>query len=533
MIEEDRPLAESIEWRLSDAYWNSNGTAGFVRNEVPFTVTSSGTLSADAARLLFMNCCENEPDGRIEVLEVCAGTGLFARLFLDEFARLCEREGKSFHRQVAYYVTDRSQISIEEWKKLSLFDGQPAVPAWADALDPLDLRTAEGPRRLSGLRAVFCNYALDSLPAAILRKGEGGPEELCLRTHLIADRARVEQRTGMGIDEIRELVRSSSLRLLPLVTLFEFEVGFQPCRSPYANAAEALAFDHAAARTILNHGALRCLERAMSGLDEHGFILVNDYGPVRTEDTAGMSGTQRFGSTAAFGVNFPFLEHHFSSQGATVLRPELDERLPIHPLMLAKSPLPATCRAFHQIFDFGTHEEHHASQDEARKHVEGGRMEAAKRAYERALAARPRDWALLGEIAEFLTRQVGDYQAGLQVASSALAMNPWYSVWLWNVSGDALFALERYVDAHEAYLKASRLEPGDVRTNLNLAYSHAQLGDLQSALEAIARGLLADRGGVFQERLLRKQQELLSAAQARFAEEQEWLARRAARISAQ
>jgi tetratricopeptide (TPR) repeat protein len=138
----------------------------------------------------------------------------------------------------------------------------------------------------------------------------------------------------------------------------------------------------------------------------------------------------------------------------------------------------------------------------------------------------------LGEIAEFLTRQVGNFQAGLQVASSALELNPWYSVWLWNVYGDALYALERFTDAHEAYLKASRLEPADARTNLNLGYTFAQLGEPQSALEALGRGLAGDRGGLFQERLLRKQQQILASLQARFAEEQEWLARRAARVNA-
>ena len=531
MIEEDRPLTESVEWRLSESYWNTHGTTGFVQNEIPYTVTSSGALSANAARLLFLNCCVRAPSGPVEVLEVGAGTGLFARLFLDEFARICERENKPFHRQMVYYVTDRSRRSLAQWAELNLFEGLPVVTAWADALDPLEIRTTEGPRRLTGLRAVFCNYSLDSLPAAVLRSGEAGPEELCLRTHLTADEARVKQRTAMSLSEIRELAGKGDPALIPLVTLFEFEAEFQPCRRPYAHATEALAFDHDAKRTILNHGAIQCLERAIEGLGTGGFVLVNDYGSVRAEDTAGMSASQRFGPSAALGLNFPFLEHHFSANGATVVRPELDERLPIHPRLFAREAVPETCRAFREIFDFSAHQERHASQDEARQHLEGSRLEAAKRAYEKALVSRPKDWVLLGEIAEFLTRQVGNYPAGLQVAAAALAVNPWYSVWLWNVYGDALYALERYADAHEAYSKGARLEPSDARSNLNLGYTFAQLGDLKSAMEALARGLAGDRGGVFQERLLRKQQQILASLQARFTEEQEWLARRAARIA--
>jgi tetratricopeptide (TPR) repeat protein len=104
-------------------------------------------------------------------------------------------------------------------------------------------------------------------------------------------------------------------------------------------------------------------------------------------------------------------------------------------------------------------------------------------------------------------------------------------VWLWNVFGDALYALERFPEAHEAYLNAARLETRDVRTNLNLGYSNAQLGNYQAALEAIARGLANDRMGIFRERLMEKQLQILTVVQAGQASEQEWLARRASRLA--
>ncbi len=531
LIEESRPLAQSLEWRLSELYWNTDGTRGFVQNEIPYTITSSGTLSANAARLLFANCNEHPPEKPFEVLEIGSGTGLFARLMLEEFQRLCQQHGKPYFGQITYCVTDRSPRSREQWAAAGLFDGWPALAGHADALDPLRVETATGPKPLTALRAVFCNYSLDSLPVAIVRKGTAGPEELCIRTHLTADAARVNQLTRLSLESIRELARNLDPRLIPLVPLFEFEASFQPCAASYPHIQEALTFAHDAPRMVLNYAAIEAIEKMLGRLALGGFVLIDDYGPVRTADGPAMGSTNRFGSSAAAGLNFPFLDHHFSSNGAGVAAPDQDERLPIHPRLFTRSAIPETRRAFHEIFDWSAHQKQADPQERARQHVDAGRFEAAKEAYQEALAGRPRDWVLLGEIAEFLIRQLANYQAGLEIAAAALAVNPWYSVWLWNVYGDALYALERFDEAHGAYLSAAKLEPGDVRTNLNLGYSHGQAGDYAAALEALARGLANDRTGVFRDRLLQKQQQIAGMVQARYAGEQEWLMRRSARLS--
>ncbi len=528
LIEEDRPVTECLEWRLSELYWNTVGTGGFVRNEVPYTITSSGTLSANAARLLFAACLEQPPEADLEVLEIGSGTGLFARLFLDEFTALCERAGQRFDRQLTYYVTDRSPRSLEQWREHQIFDGLPVVTARADALNPLALETSAGPRQLSGLRAVFCNYSLDSLPAAVLRKGPNGLEELCVRTHLTTDSALVKQHTKLPLEEVRKLARDLDPALIPLVGLLDFEASFKPCTRVYPYAVEALTFGHDWPRVILNWGAIQSIEKAVCGLHPHGFMLINDYGLVRIEDASNLGATQRFGGSAALGLNFPFLDHHFTSNGAVVLRPDSDERLPIHTRMVSRNVVATT--PFHEIFDWTAQREQQSPQEEARQQIDAGAIEAAKHSYETALSHRRRDWVLLGEIAEFLIRQVTDYPAGLAMSSAALAVNPWYSVWLWNIYGDALYALERFEEAHEAYRRAERMEPGDARTNLNLGYSYVQAGDHEAALQALARGLAHDRAGVFRARLLEKQQQIVGTIQAGFSTEHEWLARRTARL---
>ena len=96
--------------------------------------------------------------------------------------------------------------------------------------------------------------------------------------------------------------------------------------------------------------------------------------------------------------------------------------------------------------------------------------------------------------------------------------------------GDCLFCLERFDDAHEAYVQAGRIDAHDSRMHLNLAYTLAQRGDLAAALQAVARGLGHDTRGFYRNRLLEKQQQILIASSTRWLAEQERLAHRAARF---
>jgi len=137
---------------------------------------------------------------------------------------------------------------------------------------------------------------------------------------------------------------------------------------------------------------------------------------------------------------------------------------------------------------------------------------------------------MVGEVAEFVAMQLRDYASGLELARAAVAFNPWYSAWLWNVLGDCLYCLDRHRDAHESYLQARRIDPCDPRTNLNLAYTWLQQSEYGEALAAIAVGLERDTAEFYRQRLLEKQQHVLTAISARWAGEAARLAQRASRL---
>src|SRR5256885_3829690 len=71
--------------------------------------------------LLFHHCADTAPQGAIAVLELGAGCGLFARMFLQAFRHLCQQEGRDFDQRLVYYVTDGSPRTVAQWQERALF----------------------------------------------------------------------------------------------------------------------------------------------------------------------------------------------------------------------------------------------------------------------------------------------------------------------------------------------------------------------------------------------------------------------------
>jgi tetratricopeptide (TPR) repeat protein len=539
VIEEFRPVSESLEWRLAEVHWRRAGVLPFAENEVPFVVNNSGRLSEAAARLLLASCLEASPraaaspdDRPITVLELGAGSGLFALLLLDRFRDLCAQIGRDFYQRLTYIVSDASPATVRQWDERALFatHADHVTRVVAGALDP-ELPGVEP------LRALFCNYVLDVLPAAVVRRGAGGNlEQLCVRAHLVKDPPALPADAPRSLDEMRALVAAGDddalARLAPAMGSFEYEVAFRrDGADALPGAAEAADASPGAARVRLSVGALRCLARGADRLAPDGFILVNDYGPVTAAEVESFAVTQRFGRTIGSGINFPWMESELGRLGLRVRKPTGDDARQLHTRLVGRAPSPAIEHAFEDQFSEAAHRHIETPLGEARQHAAAGRRQEALDAYRLALARNPNDWALAGEVAEFLNGHIADYLAAAELARAALQSNPHYSTWLWNVLGDALYNIGRIPDAHQAYLQAERIHPGDPATNLNLAFTYLAAGEHGRALGAIGRGLENDARAIFRDRLLDKQRQVLASLSAQWAAEQERLVRRNQRLA--
>jgi tetratricopeptide (TPR) repeat protein len=381
---------------------------------------------------------------------------------------------------------------------------------------------------------VFCNYLLDVLPSTIARRSETGLEQLCVRSHLVGG-ATALRAAGLGsLDEARALAASGRfedlVRLLPLLAHLDLETAYRPWTPSTAEEAALAAATPAGERVIINGGALACLDKLAARIAPSGFILVNDYGPVRAEDVATHVGVQRFGGSVALGLNFPLLESALANRGFATAAPEGDEQRRVHTRLIARHLGARTLDVLHKRFALEADRQLDAPQEEARAHLAAGRRNEALDAYRRMIERNPGDWQMLGEAAEYVGLQLGDHKAGLEIVRSALERNPWTSAWLWNILGDCLFYQERLAEAHEAFTQAQRIDADDPRTNLNLAYTLSARGDQPGALAAIAHGLAHDGKGQYRPRLLEKQAQVLALISERAAANQNRLVRRAERF---
>jgi len=536
LVQDFRPIVNSLEWALSACCWTTQALNPFVTDAVPYVVNNSGWAAANAATVLFANCRESgKLDQTIRVLELGAGLGLFAKQFLDTFRALCIEHGRDYYERLVYHVTDFSEKTVARWRDDQVFvdHGDHVVLARCDAMTPAGLTDLDGRSlRLSRVQAVFANYLLDSLPVAVVRQHDGAHEQLCVRTHLGAhNENEVERQAGLTYQEIVELARSDRFddraRLLPVLSYFEFEAAFRPdgaASLPYLQ--EAIAAGAGRRYLVLSYGAIECLDACLALLHPQGFTMVSDFGPTSPEVVDEVAYVGRFGSTVAVSVNFPLLEHHLAAHGVRILKPKGDTERSIHTRLITAAAGSETAAAFMEQYGTDAPMEADRLAADAIEHINAGRFDDALECFKTALRHCPNDWHLLGQAAQFLTQQLLRHREALELGQAALAINPWYSAFLWNTAGNSLFCLGEHDQAHQAYLRARAIDPDDPQTNLNLAYTFAQSGSYREALNAVARGLAEDPDGRFTSALFAKQRQIVDALASRQSAEQQRLDQR-------
>jgi len=520
LIHDFVPVAEGLEWRLADAHWLANGVASFVDGSVPFSVNNDGRLSADSAAVFFAHCLQQPPgEQEISVLEVGAGTGLFARYFLDEFHALCRSAARDFYDRLTYNVTDRSPATVEFWATNQVF---------ARHAGHVRMGVADADAPTIGmdrpLRAFFCNYILDTLPSSTVRRAADGWEQLCVRTWIDHHPDRLCQYTSLSLAEIRQRAAAGDLSaLLSLPPLLEGERAFLPLPG---DAFAALDPDSALPGQVFafNHGAVRCLNAVIANLEPAGFIILNDYGATRQEDAARFVSGQWFGPASAMGLDFSLLARTLlrACPDLQIESPPGDDDLRIHARLIHRAAPPECRRVFLDRFSAEASERSAALTAEARAAAQSGDRAKALRCFHAAVDSNPRNWLLIGEAAVFAREQLHEYSRAIELAKTALELNPSYSSWLWNVLGESLTSAGRHDEAHDSHLQAERVHPDDPATQCHLAGSWLRRGDPARSLHAVARGLAGDTTSTHRHVLLERQQEAIRRLALRW--EREWQA---------
>lgn len=526
VIQDFVPLAESLEWELGQQYLRERGNKAFISDAspVPFVINNDGTLSRNAAELFFASLAEADAEGTLEpdifVLELGIGVGLFARFFLDSFQELCLRHKKDYYDRLCYIAADRSEQMLRDACRHGIFAnhaGRYRVRI-VDALCPdKDLPYDVAFRGLKGkpLRGVFLNYLLDCLPAAALRFEGDQIKQLCVRT-CVARTVKLEEFTDLTPNQLRERAKAkdprSKAELLEVYGLFASEYDYRPVDAstlPYRDFALSFA-KSGGSQFLLNYGAIQCLERLLELVCDDGFILMNEYGHTKMTKEDEFE-HQRFSFTTAVGLNFPLLEAFFDVPGRTEwIKPPGDEDRGIHTRLLSKKLGYKTRVRFIELFNKAVLDQFEEPVTKARECLKVGRFELASSFYREALEKQPRNWVLLNEVANFLIFSLRDPKAGIDMAKTALALNPTCSSELWNTLGDGLYDFGRLEEAESAYGKALELNESDVRARFGLVWTYAQQKKFPESLAMIAEALSLDKTGAYRDRLLQKQQEVLA-----------------------
>ncbi|MFO0804141.1 MAG: tetratricopeptide repeat protein [Gemmataceae bacterium] len=539
------PLASSLEWELGARYLAKRGSQAFLSDPVPvpYAVNNSGFLSRQASELLFTSLEASRPSGRIVALELGIGLGLFARYFLDSFRELCRSRGSDYYDRLLYIAADRSERMLLDAVRHGTFanhSGRYCLrvidamdPASAIRADPLfsDLR--------SPISAVFLNYLLDCLPAAVLRTdplpaSSGSLKQLCVQTCL-ARGVELREYTDLTTDDLLRLASSPRPSdredLLELFGLFTSEYEYQPVDAaelPYGEFAQGWLSRQSPGTVVHSHGAIRSLEELLDLLDPSGFILMNDYGSSSGSEQEFEH--QRYTGSTFVGVNFSLLEAYFTTKlGSSECKrwvAPVEDSGRIYSRLLGHDLQTAVVEQFANRFSKPVWDRLDQPVQAAKTVSSQGRVELALSQYRAALVEQPWNWLLLGEIANFLNFALQDPQTALEVARAGLELNPGCSADLWNAYGDAAFALGRFAPAKLAFERAIAINPEDVQSRFNLSWVYLQRREHLAALTMIAEGLARDRTGAFRDRLLQKQSGILGDLARRTGQEHRTLLNR-------
>ncbi len=180
------PYEQSLLWRLHREYYQQEGLGAFLRQEVPSNITSNPCLAGQAVRLLQASLPVQIPS-RLTILELGAGSGVFAYNFLTELAQIAPE----LLPHIDYWLSDYShetlkslseQAAFANWLqqgqlRLCQIDGEQPQQA-----QDLNGQTVEMPE--NGFQLIIANYFFSTLPTAVLIRQvdpENTPQEQWLR----------------------------------------------------------------------------------------------------------------------------------------------------------------------------------------------------------------------------------------------------------------------------------------------------------------------------------------------------------------
>jgi tetratricopeptide (TPR) repeat protein len=176
VLESNVPLSGSLIWRRQRDFYVQRGLGAWTADRVPQFITNNPFIAEIYASLIFhflCDCLEQDPQqaelispqNPLHILELGAGTGKFAYLFLRHLAPLLRAKGLPLET-VRYCMTDCAESVLEPWRANSY------LAEFAEC-GVLEFALFDTGKEVKGLFAsgpaarplvLIANYVFDSLP---------------------------------------------------------------------------------------------------------------------------------------------------------------------------------------------------------------------------------------------------------------------------------------------------------------------------------------------------------------------------------
>jgi hypothetical protein len=292
-------------WQIHNDYFQSRGLLAWSKGEVPFTGISNYYEAYKKARFLIDNLKQlklssSEYSDDINILEVGAGYGEFAKNFLFAFKEISEQENLDFFGRLKYFVTDYSRVNIEELKKSKRLDffQDHLVFEVLDVLDPrISLsRKASTSEILGGVSfdAIFANYLLDQLPARIFAYDGNNFFEKYLS---LQDYKNISQKKSW-IKKLKKKFRFQEIDWQEELSLEHRDILFSCFKT---NKPSTIVY---------SYGALRAVKNFLYLLKHSGIIICSDF---NASAKPGLDSFEPcyYGNSLAQAVNYEFIFKYF------------------------------------------------------------------------------------------------------------------------------------------------------------------------------------------------------------------------------
>jgi tetratricopeptide (TPR) repeat protein len=168
VLETDVPLSQSMIWRLQREFYVQRGLKVWTEDQVPNLITNNPFFAEIYARIVFsflQDCIEAglSSAAPLRVLELGAGTGKFAYLFLRRLTELLRAEDIPL-KTIRYCMTDCSPQIVESWHASTYLRALVESGVLVFELFQVGEPTKSSFLNNAGPLVVIANYVFDSLP---------------------------------------------------------------------------------------------------------------------------------------------------------------------------------------------------------------------------------------------------------------------------------------------------------------------------------------------------------------------------------